>query len=82
MLERIIDFSVKNKLIVILFTLTIAAFGFYAVIHIPVGAVPDITNNQIQVITTSGNLSTQEIEQFITTPVEIEMANLPGVKEI
>jgi heavy metal efflux system protein len=82
MLEKIIDFSVKNKLIVILFTLTIAGFGFYAVLHIPVGAVPDITNNQIQVITTSGNLSTQEIEQFITTPVEMEMANLPGVKEI
>jgi len=82
MLEKIIDFSVKNKLIVILFTLNIAAFGFYAVFHIPVGAVPDITNNQIQVITTSGNLSTQEIEQFITTPVEMEMANLPGVKEI
>ncbi len=82
MLEKIIDFSVKNKLIVILFTLTIAAFGLYAVFHIPVGAVPDITNNQIQVITTSSNLSTQEIEQFITTPVEMEMANLPGVKEI
>ncbi|MDP3462179.1 MAG: CusA/CzcA family heavy metal efflux RND transporter [Bacteroidales bacterium] len=82
MLEKIIDFSVKNKLIVILFTLSIAAFGLYAVWHIPVGAVPDITNNQIQVITTSGSLSTQEIEQFITTPVEMEMANLPGVKEI
>jgi len=82
MLEKIIDFSVKNKLIVILFTLTIAAFGLYAVLNIPVGAVPDITNNQIQVITTSGSLSTQEIEQFITTPVEMEMANLPGVKEI
>ncbi len=82
MLEKIIDFSVKNKLIVILFTLTIAAFGLYAVLNIPVGVVPDITNNQIQVITTSGNLSTQEIEQFITTPVEMEMANLPGVQEI
>ena len=82
MLEKIIDFSVKNKLIVILFTLTIAAFGLYAILNIPVDAVPDITNNQIQVITTSGNLSTQEIEQFITTPVEMEMANLPGVEEI
>ena len=82
MLEKIIEFSVKNKLIVILFTLSIAAFGLYAVIQIPVGAVPDITNNQVQVITTSGNLSTQEIEQFITAPVEMEMANLPGVKEI
>ena len=82
MLEKIIDFSIKNKLIVILFTLTIAAFGTYAIIKIPIGAVPDITNNQVQVITTSGNLSTQEIEQFITTPIELEMANLPGVIEI
>jgi cobalt-zinc-cadmium resistance protein CzcA len=82
MLEKIIDFSIRNKLIVILFTLSIAAFGMYAVMQIPVGAVPDITNNQVQVITTSGNLSTQEIEQFITAPVEMEMANLPGVQEI
>ncbi|HWS00230.1 MAG TPA: efflux RND transporter permease subunit, partial [Prolixibacteraceae bacterium] len=82
MLGKIIDFSVRNKLIVILFTLTVAAYGMYAVYKIPVGAVPDITNNQVQVITTSGNLSTQEIEQFITAPVEMEMANLPDVKEI
>ena len=82
MLEKIIDFSIKNKLIVILFTLTIAAFGLYSVFKISVGAVPDITNNQVKLITTSGNLSTQEIEQFITAPVEMEMANLPGVKEI
>jgi len=82
MLEKIIDFSVKNKLIVILFTLTVVGFGLFAVFKIPVGTVPDITNNQVQVITTSGNLSTQEIEQFITAPVEMEMANLPGVEEI
>ena len=82
MLNKILAFSLRNKLIVILFTLTVAAFGLFAVFKIPVGAVPDITNNQVQVITTSGNLSTQEIEQFITTPVEMEMANLPGVKEI
>ncbi len=82
MLEKIINFSIQNKLIVFLFTFTIAAFGIYAVLKIPVGAVPDITNNQVQVITTSGNLSTQEIEQYITAPVEMEMANLPGVIEI
>jgi cobalt-zinc-cadmium resistance protein CzcA len=82
MLNRILEFSLRNKLIVILFTSTVAAFGLFAVLRIPVGAVPDITNNQVQVITTSGNLSTQEIEQFITAPVEMEMANLPGVKEI
>ncbi|MDP1623233.1 MAG: CusA/CzcA family heavy metal efflux RND transporter [Bacteroidales bacterium] len=82
MLEKIIDFSLKNKLLIILFTLTIAGFGLYAIYKIPLGAVPDITNNQVQIITTSGNLSTQEIEQFITAPVEMEMANLPGVQEI
>ncbi len=82
MLNKILDFSLKNKLIVILFTITVVSFGLYAVLKIPVGAVPDITNNQVQVITTSGNLSTQEIEQFITAPVEMEMANLPGVTEI
>ena len=47
-----------------------------------IGAVPDITNNQVQVITTSGNLSTQYVEQFITYPIELEMSNLPGVVEI
>lgn len=82
MLTHIVNFSIRNKLIVILFTLSVAAFGFYAILKIPIGAVPDITNNQIQVITTSTNLSTQEIEQFITAPVELEMANLPGVTEI
>ncbi|MEA3451193.1 MAG: CusA/CzcA family heavy metal efflux RND transporter, partial [Bacteroidota bacterium] len=82
MIKKILDFSIKNKLIIILFTISIALFGLYATTQIPVGAVPDITNNQVQVITTSPNLSTQEIEQFITAPVEMEMANLPGVEEI
>jgi len=50
--------------------------------NIPIGAVPDITNNQVQVITTSRNLSTQDVEKFLTYPVELEMANLPNVKEI
>ena len=54
----------------------------YSLSQIPVGAVPDVTNNQVQVITTSRNLSTQDMEQYITYPVELEMANLPGVKEI
>ncbi|MBN2480552.1 MAG: CusA/CzcA family heavy metal efflux RND transporter [Bacteroidales bacterium] len=82
MLEYIIKFSIRNKLIIILFTLSVAGFGIYAITQIPVGAVPDITNNQVQVITVSPNLSTQDVEQFITYPVELEMANLPGVLEI
>jgi cobalt-zinc-cadmium resistance protein CzcA len=82
MLEQIINYSIRHKLIVLLFTLGIVGFGLYALSQIPIGAVPDITNNQVQVITTSRNLSTQDVEQFITYPVELEMANLPGVKEI
>ena len=82
MLSHIITFSIRNKLIVLLFTVFVIGFGFYSLSRISIGAVPDITNNQVQVITTSRNLSTQDMEQFITYPVELEMANLPGVLEI
>ncbi|MEK9613387.1 MAG: CusA/CzcA family heavy metal efflux RND transporter [Flavobacteriaceae bacterium] len=82
MLSYSIQFSIKNKLIVLLFTAFIIGFGLYSLSKIPIGAVPDVTNNQVQVITTSRNLSTQDMEQFITYPVELEMANLPGVIEI
>jgi len=82
MLEKIIKFSLKNKLIVLLFIAFIVGFGIISLTRISIGAVPDITNNQVQVITTSRNLSTQDVEQFITYPVELEMANLPGVEEI
>ncbi len=57
-------------------------FGIYSLHNIPIGAVPDITNNQVQVLTVSRNLATEEVEQFITYPIELEMANLPGVHEI
>ena len=82
MLEKIIKSSLNNKLIIFLFTAFIIGFGIFSLSQIPIGAVPDITNNQVQVITTSRNLSTQDVEQFITYPVELEMANLPGVEEI
>ncbi|MCB0473801.1 MAG: efflux RND transporter permease subunit, partial [Flavobacteriaceae bacterium] len=82
MLDKIINFSLKNKLIIILFVATVMGFGIFSLMNIPIGAVPDVTNNQVQVITTSRNLATQDVEQFITYPVELEMANLPGVKEI
>jgi cobalt-zinc-cadmium resistance protein CzcA len=82
MLNRIIDFSIGHKLIIILLTLFLVGFGVFSILQIPLGAVPDITNNQVQVITTSTNLSTQDVEQFITYPVELEMSNLPGVTEI
>ena len=57
-------------------------FGIYSLTQIPIGAVPDVTNNQVQVISTSRNLSTEDIEKYLTYPVELEMANLPGVQEI
>ena len=82
MLQRIIKISIENKLIILLISAAIVGFGIFSLTQIPIGAVPDITNNQVQVITTSRNLSTQDVEQFITYPVELEMANLPGVLEI
>ncbi len=82
MLEHIIKFSLKNKLIILLFMGFVVGFGIFSLTQISIGAVPDITNNQVQVITTSRNLSTQDVEQFITYPIELEMANLPGVVEI
>lgn len=81
-MRQIIRYSIQNKLIILLFTLAIAGFGLYGVSQLPIGAVPDITNNQVQVITTSRNLSTLDVEKFLTYPVELEMTNLPGVKEI
>ena len=82
MLSKIIQFSINNKILIFLLTSVVVGFGIYSFTQIPIGAVPDITNNQVQVITTSKNLSTQDIEQFITYPVELEMSNLPGVIEI
>ena len=82
MLDKIVHFSVEHKLVIILFVLTVIVFGFFSLSRLSVGAVPDITNNQVQVITTSTNLSTQDVEQYITMPVELAMANLPGVQEI
>ena len=82
MLEHIIRFSLRNKLIILLFTAILIGFGIFSLTKLSIGAVPDITNNQVQVLTTSRNLSTLDVEQFITYPVELEMANLPGVEEI
>nr|WP_299204637.1 CusA/CzcA family heavy metal efflux RND transporter [uncultured Brumimicrobium sp.] len=82
MIYRIISFSIKNKLIVGLLTLAMIGFGIFSMRTINLGSVPDITNNQVQVMTVSPNLSTEDIEQFVTYPVEVEMGNLPGVEEI
>lgn len=82
MLDRIIQWSISHKLLIFIFITAWTGFGIYALSHLPIGAVPDVTNNQVQVITTSRNLATEDVEKFLTYPVELEMANLPGVKEI
>ncbi|SFU15499.1 cobalt-zinc-cadmium resistance protein CzcA [Algoriphagus locisalis] len=82
MLDRIIQWSIGNKLIISIFIATWIGFGLFALSNLPIGAVPDITSNQIQVITTSRNLATEDVEKYLTYPVELEMANLPGVVEI
>ncbi len=82
MINRIIAYSVRNKLVIALFTLAIMGFGIWSITKVPVDAVPDITNNQVQVITKSPNLSTLDVEQFVSYPVERALSNLPGVVEI
>lgn len=82
MINKIISFSIKNKLIIGLLTLALIIGGIWSITKVPLDAVPDITNNQIQVITQAPNLGTEDIEQFVTYPVEVAMANLPGVTEI
>src|SRR5215218_5482175 len=82
MLNKIIDFSVKNKLIIGLFILGLIGFGIYEIKKLPIDAVPDITDNQVQVITIAPALGAPEIERLITFPIEQANANIPGLKEI
>lgn len=82
MIKQIIAFSVRNKLIIALLTLALIIGGIWSATQVPIDAVPDITNNQVQIISQAPNLSTEDIEQFITYPVELAVANLPGVIEI
>ncbi|THH39659.1 CusA/CzcA family heavy metal efflux RND transporter [Neolewinella litorea] len=82
MFDAIIAYSVRNKLLVGLFVLALIGWGIFSLRQIPIDAVPDITNNQVQVITTSPTLATQEVEQFITTPVELALQNLQDLVEI
>lgn len=82
MLSRIIEFSIKNKLLTGLFTLALVIWGIYSLRKIPIDAVPDITNNQVQVITISPSLAAQEVERLITFPIEQAVANIPGKIEL
>lgn len=82
MIDKLIGFSIHNKLVIGLFVLALVGWGAYSFRQIPIDAVPDITTNQVQLITQSPTLAAQEVEQFVTFPVEVAMANLPNVVEI
>ncbi len=82
MLDKIIQFSIKNKFIVGLLTAALVLVGIYNLSRLPIDALPDITNNQVQVITTAPTLATQEVEQFITYPIEQTMKTIPKIVEM
>ncbi|WP_410528439.1 efflux RND transporter permease subunit [Sphingobacterium sp. SGG-5] len=82
MLNNIIKFSIKNKFIIGLMTLLLIIWGGWSATKIPIDAQPDITNNQVQIITLTPTLAGQEVEQLVTFPVEQSIVNLPMVDEI
>lgn len=82
MLNKIIHFSIHNKLVVGIFTLALIIWGTYSLTKLPIDAVPDITDNQVMVITVTPTLAAQEVERLITFPVEQTMASIPEIKEI
>ena len=82
MIERIIQFSIKNKFIVGLFVVALIGLGTYSLTTLPIDAIPDITNNQVQVISIAPSLAVQEVESFITAPIEVAIANIPDIIEL
>ena len=82
MFKAIVHFSIQKKLFVGLTTLFLLLGGIYAMMTLPIDAVPDITNNQVQIVTVSPTLAPQEVEQLITMPIEIAMSNIMNVEEI
>lgn len=81
-MHRIIDFSLENRFLVIVLVLLLIGFGVQAVLNLPIDAVPDVTPNQVQILTNAPGLSPLEVEQFITFSVETAMSGLPGVTRI
>lgn len=82
MMNKIISFSVKNKLIVGLFVFALLLWGVFELRKLPIDAVPDITDNQVQVLTVSPSLGAPDIERLITFPIEQSCSNIPGLKQI
>jgi cobalt-zinc-cadmium resistance protein CzcA len=82
MLNKIIRFSIKNKLAIAILTLGLIIWGVWSAARLPIDALPDITDNQVQIITRTPTLAAQEVEQFVTYPIEKAMANLPDIVEM
>lgn len=82
MIDSLIFFSIKNKLIIGLAIVALVIWGGFSLVRLPVDAVPDITTNQVQVLSLTPTLAAQEVEQFVTTPIELSLANIPDVTEI
>jgi len=82
MIERIIYFSIRNKFIVSLLVVALVGWGTYSLTQLPIDAIPDITNNQVQVISISPSLAVQEVESSITAPIEVAVANIPNIIEL
>lgn len=82
MLDRIIKFSIKNKIIIGIMTLALIVWGLWSASKLPIDAVPDITNNQVQIFTSTPTLAGQEVERLVTFPIEQSIANIPDIEEI
>lgn len=80
MIERILKFSIHNRLLIVLLTALVAAYGIYTLRHLPIDAVPDITNNQIQINSLASGLSPYEVEKQVTLPIENALAGIPGLE--
>ncbi len=81
-MNRIIDISLNNRVIILVLWFLAAAVGVNSLLKLPIDAVPDVTNVQVQVLTNSAGLAPEEVERFITFPVETAMSGVPAVEEI
>jgi len=82
MLSKIIQFSISNKLVIGIFTLGLFVWGIFSLQQLPIDAVPDITNNQVQIITSAPSSGAEDIERYVTFPIEQTMASIPNIEEI
>lgn len=81
-IEMLVQFSLRNRLLVTIFALLVMAAGYYSYTKLPVDAFPDVSPNLVQVFTVTEGLAPEEIEKFVTYPVEVAMTGLPGVQKV